>query len=326
MRGSMGSVIRTRSGAIRVSCASCLVGILAIALLLVLPPVRAAEESAARLFAAHAIALRSAAVAGEERAAEVLAAMPGAGMVARETLPAVWSPFFANAIIKLGRLRSSGPVALYYDPLLDIAVFTLWARGDEGYHVVSIRALPGERIAASKVAVDIEPSWVSAKQGAVGALARTTAARLDAFRWSHPPDAREPGRDAATFAAAAADFRAALPRLAWNAAQRTRWTDEAQAWLRPALAEVEKALAARDPAALKIAAPDTDAETAATLAALPTGFAANLALDMVLEGGEADRLLVGSLVADGDIYVLALCRIEGGACGLRRFVLVSLLE
>ena len=297
-----------------------------VAVLFILPPVRAAEESAARLFAAHALALRSAAVAGEERAAEVLAAMPGAGMVARETLPALWGPSFANAIVKLGRLRSSGPVALYYDPLLDMAVLTLWARRDEGYRVVSVRALPGERIAASKAAVDIEPSWVSAKEGAVGALARTTAARLDAFRWSHPPDAREPGRDAATFAAAAADFRAALPRLAWNAAQRARWTSEAQAWLRPALAEVEEALAARDPVALKAAAPDTDTETAATLAALPTGFAANLALDMVLEGGGANRLLVGSLVADGDIYVLALCRLEDGACGLRRFMLVSLLE
>ena len=105
------------------------------------PPARATDESAARLFAAHALALRSAVVAGEERAAEVLAAMPGAGMVARGTLPALWGPSFANAIVKLGRLRSSGPAALYYDPLLDIAVLTLWTRADEGYRVVSVRAL-----------------------------------------------------------------------------------------------------------------------------------------------------------------------------------------
>ena len=303
-----------------------LIGILTITLLIALPPVRAAEESAARLFAAHAITLRSAAVAGEERAVEVLAAMPGAGMLARETLPALWSPSFANAIIKLGRLRSSGPVALYYDPLLDMAVLTLWARRDEGYRVVSVRALPGERLAASGAAVAIEPPWMSAKEGAVGALARTTAVRLDAFRSAHPPDAREPGREAVTFAAAAADLRAALPRLAWSVAQRARWTDEAQTWLRPALAEVERALATRDPVALKTSAPGTDAETAATLAALPTGFAANLALDMVLEAGKAEWLLIGSLAADGDIYVFALCRLEGGTCRLRRFMLVSLLE
>ena len=105
------------------------------------PPARATDESAARLFAAHALALRSAVVAGEERAAEMLAAMPGAGMVAREMLTVLWSPSFANAVVKLGRLRSSGPAALYYDPLLDIAVLTLWTRADEGYRVVSVRAL-----------------------------------------------------------------------------------------------------------------------------------------------------------------------------------------
>lgn len=322
----MASTMKTRPGAVRRCFAPRVLGALTIATLLVLPPARADDESAARRFAAHALALRSAAVAGEERAAEVLAAMPGAGMVAREMLPVLWGPSFANAIVKLGRLRSSGPAALYYDPLLDVAVLTLWARGDEGYRVVSARALPGERLAVPEAAVAIEPFWVSAKDGAVGALARTTAVRLDAFRRAHPTDAREPGRDAATFAAAAADLRAALPRLAWNAAQRARWTDEGQAWLRPALAEIEKALAARDPAAPRAAAPDTDAGTAAALAALPAGFAANLALDMVLEAGEADRLLVGSLAADGDVYVLVLCRLEGGACGLRRFMLVSLLE
>ena len=320
------STMRTRLGIVRTSFALLALRALVVVALLVPPPARADDEAAARLFAAHALALRSAVVAGEERAAEVLAAMPGAGMVARGTLPALWGPSFANAIVKLGRLRSSGPAALYYDPLLDVAVLTLWTRGDEGYRVVSARALPGERLAAPDAAVTVEPSWMSAKDGAVGALARTTAARLDAFRRAHPADAREPGRDAATFAAAAADLRAALPRLAWNTAQRARWTDEAQAWLRPALAGVEKALAARDPAVPRAAAPDTDAETAAALAALPAGFAANLALDMVLEAGEEDRLLVGSLPADGDVYVLALCRLEGGACGLRRFMLVSLLE
>ena len=303
-----------------------IVALASVALFLSLPVSVSGEESAARLFAAHALALRSAVVAGEERAAEVLATMPGAGMVAREMLPVLWGPSLANAVVKLGRLRSPEPAALYYDPLLDVAVLTLWARVDESYRVVSARALPGERLAAPDAAVAIEPSWVSAKDGAVGALARTTASRLDAFRRAHPGDAREPGRDTATFAAAAADLRATLPRLAWNAAQRARWTGEAQAWLRPALAEVEKALAARDPAAPRAAAPETDAETAAALAALPAGFAANLALDMVLEAGEADRLLVGSLAADGDVYVLALCRLEGGACGLRRFMLVSLLE
>ena len=80
-------------------------------------PIRAAaQESSARLFATHALALRAAGVAGEGPAAKVLAAMPGAGMAGDgESLSALWRPFFANAIVKLGRLRSPAPVALYYN-------------------------------------------------------------------------------------------------------------------------------------------------------------------------------------------------------------------
>ncbi|MDD9954992.1 MAG: hypothetical protein OXP68_02110 [Anaerolineaceae bacterium] len=259
---------------------------------------------------------------------DVLSAMPGAGMTARKTPPALWSPSFANAIVKLGRLRSAGPTAFYYDPLLDIAVLTLWTRGEEGYRVASVRALPGERLATPDADVALEPAWLSAPDGAVGALSRTTAARLDTFRLAHPSEATEPGLDTTPFATAAVDLRAALPRLAWNLAQRTQWTDEAKPWLRPALVAVEEALVARDPAALTAAAPDTDADTAAALAALPAGFVEGLDLDMVIEAAGQDRLLIGSLPADGDTYVLALCGLNAGAgaCALRRLMLVSLLE
>lgn len=296
------------------------------ALLLPGPAHVVAQESAARVFAAHALALRAAGVAGEARAAAVLADMPGAGMVPSETLPLLWGASFANAIVKLGRLGSPGPVALYYDPLLDVAVLAFWRREGEGWRVTSVRALPGERLAAPGAPAGIEPSWLSAESGAIGALTRTTAARLDAFRLAHPAGAREPARDEATFASAAADLRAVLPRLAWNAARRARWTDEALPWLGPALARVEQALASRDPAALSAAAPDTDAGTADALAGLPAGFAAGLALDMVVDAGGEDRLLIGSLPADGDIYVLVLCRLDGNDCALQRLVLASLLE
>ena len=299
---------------------------LGIVTLLIPAPAHPAEESPARRFATSALALRSAVVAGDERALEVLAAMPGAGMADREILPALWSPSFANAIVKLGRLRSTSPAALYYDPLLDIAVLTLWTRGEEGYRVVSARALPGEMLAEPETAVAVEPAWLSAQDGAVGALSRTTAARLDAFRRIHPADASGPGEDHTTFAAAAAGLRAALPRLAWHLAQRTQWTDEARPWLRAALVAVEEALAARDPAALMAAAPDTDTDTAAALATLPAGFAAGLGLDMALESGTTDRLLIASLAEDGDTYLLALCSLDADTCALRRFMLVSLLD
>ena len=286
----------------------------------------AVADDGARRFAAHALALRVAGVAGEKQAEEVLAATPGAAMM-REVPPMVlWGPFFANAVVKLGRLHSSAPTALYYNPLLDIAVITFWAELEGGHRVSAARALPGERLSNPKAKAPPLPPWMSAPGGAVAALATTTATRLDAFRKAHPAAAREPGRDAVTFAAAAADMRAVLPRLVWNAVQRSRWTGEARAWLEPAATAVEKALGARDAAAIRVAAPDTDKETAAALADLPSGFAAGLALDMVVEAGGDERLLIASLPEDGDTYVLVLCRLEGDACKPRRFVLVSLIE
>ena len=57
-----------------------------------------------------------------------MAAMPGAAMVHEVSPMVLWGPFFANAVVKLGRLHSSAPTALYYNPLLDIAVITFWGK------------------------------------------------------------------------------------------------------------------------------------------------------------------------------------------------------
>ena len=271
------------------------------------------------------LALRAAGLKGE--ASTVLTGMPGAGRVGSdERLGVLWAPFFDNAIVKLGRVLSPVPVAVYYNPLLDVALLTLWERQGERYLVALVRALPGERLAEPGAEAPPGPSWMAAEDGALEALARTTAARLGAFRAAHPAGARDPGRDASTFASAAADFKAALPRLVWNAAQRARWSEEARPWLRPVLAAVEAVLGAGHAGALVGVAPETDAEVAAALAQMPAGFAAGLALDMALDVGAGEHLLIGSLPEDGDVYVLARCRIEGGVCGLRRFGLVSLLE
>lgn len=288
----------------------------------------AAAEPDAHLFAAEALALRAAGVAGDGAAARVLAVMPGAGMAGdAEALSVLWRPFFANAIVALGRLHSPAPAALYYNPLLDVAALIRWEREGGAWRVASARALPGERLNGPEAAPALAPSWMAAKDP-MEALALAAAARLDAFRRAHPAPETRAGPRGPTFAAAAADMRAVLPRLAWNAARAARWSGGAYPWLGPALAEVDRALASRDPAALTAAAPDTDGATAAALAGLPPGFAAGLALDMVLEAGGGGRLLIGSLPEDGDVYVLVLCRmaltLAGNACALRRFVLTSL--
>ena len=302
-------------------------GTLAMAALLVPCPANvAAEESAPRVFAAHALDLRAAGVAGEARAAAVLAGIPGVPLTgAEESLLVLWTPFFENAIVKLGRVQSSAPVALYYNSLLDVAVFTVWERQQRQYQVASIRALPGEHLADPKADVPTRPPWMAEDRGPIDALSRIAAGRLDVFRRAHPASARDAGRDDITFAAAAAGMRAALPRLVWNAVRRAQWAAETEPWLGPALAGIEKVLAARDTSVLAAAAPDTDAETAAALARLPREFIARLALDMVLDGGGEERLLIGSVPDEGDIFVLVVCRLDGDACALRRFLLASVL-
>ena len=288
-----------------------------------LPARSAGEAPGARLFAAHALALRTEGRDATRKAAEVLALMPGSGRVGGELLPLLWRPFFENAIVQLGRLRSSAPIALYYNPLLDLAVLARWERKGEGYRVASARALSGERLGEPGAAAPLLPEWMGAGDGALDALAGATSARLAVFRQAHPAKESASGHDGPTFASAAADMRTVLPRLVWNAASRAQWTEEMGSWLQPALAGVEAALDARDAGALVAAAPETDAETAETLAALPPAFASRLVLDMVLPAGERERLLVGSLPEDGAVYVFVQCRLGAEACALRRFSLMS---
>ena len=301
--------------------------LVALSLFVAPPAFSEGRERDARLFAAHALALRAAGVEGDDAAAKVLAGMPGVPMsAAEESLPALWIPFFENAIVKLGRLHSSAPVALYYNPLLDVAVFTRWERWQERYRVASVRALPGEHLVDSEAVVPLRPPWMAVENAPVDALAGVTAGRLDAFRRLHPAEVGDAAVDNATFAEAAAGLRAMLPRLAWNLVRRVQSAVGTKPWLEATLASVEEALAARDPAALAAAAPNTDPQTADTLARLPADFTSRLTLDMALESGEGQRLLIGSLPDDGDTYVLATCRVDGDACTLRRFELASLLE
>lgn len=280
-----------------------------------------AQAQDGRQFAAHALAFRSAAVDGTSSAVDVLAVVPGAG--AANAQPLLWRPFFENAIVKLGRVRSWAPVALYYNPLADLALLTFWERRETAYQIVSIRALPGERLNSPGAFAPEYPGWLEADDG-VAALAGTTRRRLTAFRRAHPAEAPEAGRDGATFHAAASDMRAARPRLTWLLAVRAQWAAAEDSWLFGALAAIDEALGAGRAAAILAAAPDTDAATASALSELPSRYTERLTLDLTLEVGGPDRLLIASSVDDGDIYVFVVCRLDGGDCGLRRLVLLSL--
>ena len=284
----------------------------------------ASSEVSARTFAAHALALHVAVVEGEGEA--ILAQIPGGGP--REDRPLLWSQFFENAIAVLGRLRSPTPVALYYNPLLDIALLSRWEMHKTGYRVASIRVLPGERLNDPGAAVALRPSWMTttSEEGPVVELATITKTRLDAFHRTHPDDASDREQDGSTFAADADAAQPALSRLWWNAGRRARWSSGADLWLRPTLARIVKALSVRDPVSLMAAAPATDATTAEAISRLPAGHAAQLVLDMVLDVGSDGRLLIGSSPGDGDIYFLVLCRLSRNTCPLHRVMMVSLSE
>ena len=296
---------------------------IAFATMLVTPMIAAGETTDARALAAHALSLRNAAASGEATALSILADIPGAASAQAPEL--LWPPFFANAMVKLGRLRSARPAALYYNPLLDVGLIAQWERTEDGYRVGSARLFPGERPAVPADEVPLQPSWMSAAEGPLAGLRALAAARLDSFGRNHPVAATDAASDDASFATASREFRAALPRLAWNVLERTRWAGSESSWLGPVLTHVERALELDDAAAVKAMAPETDDATATTLAQLPAGFARGLVLDMAV-GGDGERLLIGSRPEDGDTYVLVLCRFDGAACALRRLMLVSLSE
>ena len=253
----------------------------------------------------------------------VLSEMPGAAAASDDILPALWGAFFENAMVKLGRLDAVVPAALYYNPLLDVALLTLWRRQGDAYALYRARALPGERLQEPDTAVSLFPAWIGTDASPIETLVNIAGGRLAAFRRQHPLYTDEPGRATTSFADAAANTRDVLARLAWNTAQRLRWTEAGLPWLEASLVEVERALAVGDAGRLLAVAPETDAETAAELADLPADFIERLSLDMVLGGSGTDYLLIGSVPEDGGVYVFVACRLFGDRCALRRFALLS---
>ena len=291
-----------------------------------LSSINASEASSARMFASSVLAFRAAAVEGERTAMATLSEMPGASAASTDILPALWSAFFENAVILLGRLKAAVPIALYYNPLLDVALVTLWQRHRDAYAIFRARALPGERLQEPRAAISLYPGWIASSTSPIEAMATTTTGRLAAFRRQHPPDDEESARAWASFADAAVNTRDVLARLAWNAAQRLEWMEAGLPWLEATLAAIEKALEARNAEWVLSAAPDTDSETAAALEQLPAEFIDHLSLDMVIGVSGSSFLLVGSVPHDGGIYIFAACRLEEDRCVLRRIALLSVVN
>ena len=300
------------------------------------PPAAAAPQAEPAVtpgFPEQAAALRRAIVARDETAMRVLELLPGVSWLlppdATEAqrdsvLKQTWGPFFENAVIETRAEDTSAPAALYYNPLLDVAVLTYWERtADSDYRITELRAAPGERLRVADTATLAAPAWMSSATP-VETLYETTLARRAAFTDGVVPE--PPGIDDERHARAVGDLRAAQPRLEWNALQRAEWQTRAFAWVHPTVAAIGETFAAGDAAALLAQAGDTDPETAAALVSLPAGLVERLTLDMTLDYGEDERLLVISLPDEGEIYIMAECRLPAGAgvCRHGRYVLVDL--
>ena len=268
-------------------------GVLTMGVLLGVVVGAAAEQPDPKRFAAQALALRTAAIERSDAATKILATIPGSAPA--EVLPGLWHSFFENAIVKLGRLRAPVPVALYYNPLLDIALITFWEKQDGRYRVALIHARQGERLADPTATTLDQPAWMVADDP-IATLARVTATRLDTFRRAHPAEAQDAagrwrrdvrrGRREHARGPAAPAVERGHP----DAVDRGDGTLAVSG----ALAQIDQALAARTATALTAAAPDTDTTVADAIAGLPTAFAAHLTLDMVLPAGNekapADRV------------------------------------
>ena len=300
------------------------------------PPVAAvpqADPAETPGFSGQAAALRRSVVDRDDMSMRVLGLIPGVSWLVppaataaqrNSVLKQTWGPFFENAVIETRAADTPAPAALYYNPLLDVAVLTYWERTvDTAYRISELRIVPGERLSAADAATPAAPAWMAGATP-IETLYETTRARRSAFRDGRVPEYQ--GTVDERHARAVRDLRAAQPRLEWNALHRAEWHTEANAWLFRTIAVMEEAFASGDAAALVARAGGTDPETAAALVNLPAGLVERLTLDMVLDYGENERLLVISLPDDGEIYIMAQCRLlpDAGLCRPDRYVLVDL--
>ena len=284
------------------------------------------DASAGRLeptsFERQVLEIRDSVLAANDTALSVLSRVPGIGSaielnapddVSSAALEAMWIPFFENALIEMIHEETAGPTAIYYNPLMDVAMYTRWEPNPEGnYRIAQLSVMPGEYLQDVDATVPYLPQWMTA-QDPFAELEGISTKRLHAFR-TFEEASRRNLQDGTTYSDAADSFLVAEPRLTQSLIWRLEWRN--LDWLPLTLATIQAALNAADGDALLAAAPATHPETASFIAELPDGFAEKLILDLILEDGGPNRILLGSGRYDGGTYVCASCEITGNACVL----------
>ncbi|TAK53076.1 MAG: hypothetical protein EPO25_11805 [Gammaproteobacteria bacterium] len=196
----------------------------------------------------------------------------------RDTL---WSLFFKGSLLKAGRVASAQPLAIFYNPMLDVAAVQACVPGV--VDCATLCALPGELLAGDAPG-SAAPTWMRAEQP-LAALAITSARRMSAFAGAHPAEATE--------------------TVDWQAQY---CSERAQAQAEVRLAEASTTLAAINPDALRRALADYIA-TAAKAAVKPGARPSDAALLLLLNSAQLS--LSGAVALSDGWLVFVTARHNG---------------
>ena len=269
------------------------------------------ENSAPPDFLQEARRFRNATIGQQELALETLSLMPGTPWLlptldrsqVLQAMGAIWPDFFGNTVVAELALDDDLTEVLYYNPLLDVAIATLWAHSDRGdvvtAQISSMRALPGEHLKGDDNGVHQSPLWMGSLDP-IGTLVESARMRVASFRGGR----REQNSDA--YDVAVEGMQAIIPRLHWLVEQKGKWGDAK--WIEPLLLAIEDDLSMRDPMELLARAPQSGLETATALSALDRAFISQLGLDVVLEQ-DRTRFVVLSSLLDGRYYLFVKCEL-----------------
>lgn len=278
------------------------------------------------LFLSKVLSFRSAGVINPAMIKNSLSKMPRTELNLDEefqaTVPELWSYFFKNAIVKVGAIDSETPVALYYNPLVDVGVLTFWMLNSRRFHLYKITAFPGDKLRTLDVAQGLLPGWrIQSQDSPIDRLSKYTIQTLNEFKVEYPLQKREIVETLDT------DHESELQILAEGRMmdyliERTQITEK---WVKMLAQEIELILKSKSAQYIVEKAPDTPIKTANTLEKLNAQYVSQLSVDLVVSINETDRLMLMSLPQDGDQYIAVICKMRNSICNLSVIQTFSLL-
>ena len=140
-----------------------------------------------------AVLTRALGIEDPRELASMLDTMPP-GLIAHDPSSAaqrsmLWSAFFKGSLTKLGNIDSRTPLIVFYNPIMDVAVFQTceYPTGSAAPTCQRLCAAPGELLEGAPPAKS--PIWL-AQPDALDALKANTAHRMAAFERDHPSAAK----------------------------------------------------------------------------------------------------------------------------------------